>query len=125
MKWQTQFVRYGIIGVLNNAIGYFFFLWLVHIGLDPKTAMSLLYGIGVLQTFYFNRSWSFGHTGKISSSFAKYLSAYALGYLLNLLSLFLMVDYFGFSHEFVQAFMILFVAGMLFLLQRYWIFRAN
>jgi putative flippase GtrA len=45
------------------------------------------------------------------------------GYALNLFALLLLVDYLGWSHEWVQGAMIVFVAVILFLLQRFWVFR--
>lgn len=59
----SQLVRYGVIGLASNAIGYVLYLLLTSLGMEPKMAMSLLYGIGVLQTFLFNKRWTFGHQG--------------------------------------------------------------
>jgi putative flippase GtrA len=84
--------------------------------------MSLLYIVGVAQTFIFNRSWSFRHQGAMRGAFVRYVISYAIGYLLNLSVLWLAVDYFGFPHQIVQGAMIFTLALMLFLLQKYWVF---
>lgn len=81
--------------------------------------------VGVAQTFYFNRSWSFGYDGRASPAFVRYLAAYAFGYVLNLMALMLLVDRWGWSHQWVQGVMIFVLAGILFLLQRYWVFRLR
>ncbi|MBV5310569.1 GtrA family protein, partial [Chromatium okenii] len=61
MKWHVQLSRYALVGVASNAFGYFLYLLLTNVGMGYKSAMSLLYIVGVAQTFIFNRSWSFRH----------------------------------------------------------------
>ena len=70
-KALTQFSRYAIVGLASNAIGYVLYIGLTRLGLGPKLAMSLLYGIGILQTFLFNKRWTFGHRGAHGSVFAR------------------------------------------------------
>lgn len=125
MKWHIQLSRYALVGLVSNIVGYLLYLLLTYAGMGHKTAMTLLYAVGVLQTFYFNRGWSFGHDGEISVAFVRYVSAYAIGYLFNLAMLMLLVDQWGWPHQWMQGVMIFVLACMLFLLQRYWVFRAQ
>ena len=118
----TQFARYAIVGFASNVMGYGIYLVLTRIGLAPKVAMTLLYAIGVLQTFVFNKKWSFRFAGAAKPALVRYATAYALGYVVNLLALMLLVDQAGLPHQMVQGVMILVVAVMLFLAQRYWVF---
>jgi len=125
MKWHVQLSRYAVVGLASNAFAFLLYLVLTYVGMGHKTAMTLLYAVGVAQTFYFNRKWSFGHNGVISSAFLRYIAAYAFGYVFNLVMLLLLVDQWGWPHLWVQGTMIFVLAGMLFLLQRYWVFRPN
>lgn len=119
-----QLLRYGVIGLSSNAIGYLLYLGLTDgLGMDPKLAMSLLYVVGVLQTFLFNRKWTFGHEGRKAPALLRYFGAYGLGYLVNLLALYLLVDRLGHPHQIVQAVMVFVLAAMLFMLQKFWVFR--
>jgi putative flippase GtrA len=118
----TQFTRYAIVGLASNAFGYLLYLGLTHLGMGPKLAMTLLYGVGVLQTFVFNKKWSFRFDGAATPALIRYAVAYAFGYVVNLLALVLFVDQAKLPHELVQGVMILVVAVMLFLAQRYWVF---
>ena len=120
----TQLSRYAVVGVTSNAIGYLLYVGLTTAGLGPKVAMSVLYGVGVLQTFVFNRQWTFEHRGASSPVFIRYCTAYGAGYVVNLMALVLLVDKAGLPHQYVQGAMILVIAGLLFLAQRYWVFRA-
>jgi len=125
MGVRKQFIRYAVVGLASNAIGYVLYIVLTRLGLGPKLAMSLLYGIGVLQTFVFNKRWTFGHRGAHGLVFLRYCVAYGFGYFINLLVLLVLVDQHGYSHEIVQGVMILSLAVMLFLLQKYWIFQSR
>lgn len=122
MKWHIQLSRYAVVGLASNAVGYLLYLLLTHFGMGYKSAMSLLYAVGVVQTFYFNRSWSFGHQGRVHGALARYVIAYALGYLLNLGLLWFAVDRLHLHHQIVQAIAIVLVAASLFLMHRYWVF---
>jgi putative flippase GtrA len=61
----------------------------------------------------------------MTSALGRYVTAYALGYLLNLAALFVLVDRLNFPHQIVQGVMILVVACFLFVLQRQWVFPAR
>ena len=124
MRITTQAFRYTVVGLVSNAILYLGYLGLTWAGMGHKLAMSLLYAVGVLQTFVFNKRWSFKHDGATRTALVRYVTAYACGYLLNLVVLMTLVDGLGLPHQWVQGAMICFLAGMLFLLQRHWIFRT-
>ena len=119
---MTQFVRYAIVGLASNLIGYLLYIVLTRLGLGPKIAMSLLYVVGVLQTFVFNKRWSFRFDGAPKPALVRYATIYALGYVINFLALMIFVDQIGLPHQLVQGVMILVVAVMLFIAQRYWVF---
>ncbi len=119
-----QLGRYGVVGLLSNAAGFLLYVTLTAAGMGPKMAMSLLYAVGVVQTFVFNQRWSFRHRGSMGPAFARYCGAYALGYAVNLAALCGLVDGLEFPHQIVQGLMILVLAFMLFLLQKFWVFRA-
>lgn len=117
-----QLIRYGTVGTISNAVGFLLYLLLTHLGMGPKGAMSLLYVVGVLQTFYFNRRWSFRFEGAGANAFARYCMSYGAGYLLNFFGLWLFVDYYRLPHAPVEGVLIFVVASMLFLLQKFWVF---
>jgi putative flippase GtrA len=123
MKWRIQLSRYAIVGLASNAVGYILYLGLTALGMGHKTAMTLLFVVGVLQTFVFNKRWSFEHRGAAGGALLRYSGIYGIAYLLNLAALIVLVDTAGMPHQLVQGVLILLLAGMLFLLQKYWVFR--
>ena len=118
-----QFIRFGVVGLASNLLLYLLYLGLTAVDFEPKRAMSLAYAIGVLQTFVFNKQWTFGHRGQLGASFARYLGVYAVGYLLNLAVLMVAVDRLGYPHQWVQGLMILLLAAFLFLMQKFFVFK--
>ena len=125
MHVSQQFLRYVLVGLASNATAYLAYLALTWLGLDPKLAMTCTYLMATLQAFVFNRRWSFRFKGPASAALYRYASAYALGYLLNLLVLWELVDRAGWSHQLVQAMMVVVMAILLFLAQRYWVFAVR
>jgi putative flippase GtrA len=125
MKISGQFARYAVIGAVSNGLLYFAYLMLTWFGLDPKFSMSLLYFLGVFQTYFFNKKWIFRHNGAISLAFIRYSAVYIFGYFLNFSALLLFADYLYFPHQIVQGIIIVVLACLLFMAQKYWVFRPQ
>lgn len=124
-SWRRQALRYGVVGVSSNLLLYTAYLGLTTAGLSPVFAMSIVYACGVAVTFVLNGRWSFGARGLYRASFARYVAAYAAGYVINLVMLSWLVHRLGLPHAPVQGFVILLVAAFLFLAQRYWVFAPR
>jgi len=114
--------RYGVIGFLNNSVGYLIYLLLTWRWLDPKAAVTLLYPIGAFIGYYGNATFAFSYTGSHLTGLIRYVAAHVVGYLLNILIIFVFVDLLGYSHLVIQAIAILLVAGILFVLFRCCVF---
>lgn len=125
MQTLTQLVRYSIVGLTSNGFGYLLYLGLTYLGMGPKLAMSLLYCVGVLQTFVFNKKWSFRFQGDATPALVRYAAIYAVGYGINFLALMLLVDQMGFPHQWVMGVLVLFMAVFFFVAQKFWVFRQT
>lgn len=117
-----ELLRYGVIGLLTNSIGYMVYLLITYTGGTPKITMSVLYAVGTAIGFMGNRKWTFAHDGDVLSAGARYIFAHSLGYTLNLSILIVMVDYLGYPHQWVQILSIFAVAGFLFLMFKFFVF---
>lgn len=122
---RAQFLRYGLVGLASNALLYLAYLLLTALGMEHKLAMTLLYLLGVAQTFFFNKRWSFNHAGGAHAALLRYLAAYAACYALNLAVLMVLVDRWGLPHQWVQGGAIVAIAVLLFLAQKYWVFAPE
>ncbi len=119
-----QLIRYAAVGIGSNGVLYIAYLILTRIGIGPKLAMSLLYALGVIQTFVFNKRWSFRHGGAHGPAFVRYCTAYGLVYLANLGLLMLLVDRAGWPHQWVMGGLVVVMAIVFFMVQKFWIFRG-
>lgn len=122
---HRQFAKYATVGLVSNVALYGVYLVLTNASIAPRTAMTVMYVVGVLATFLFNRNWTFENRGSRRAALVRYGFAYALGYIVNLIILTVMVDYLDYPHEVVQAILILFLAIFLFLAQKFWVFGAR
>jgi putative flippase GtrA len=123
--FMQQLIRYGLVGVSSNLAAYFVYLLITFLGVEPKIAMTLVYIIGASIGFIGNRKWTFAHRGNSTSAALRYVLAHLFGYLLNFLILFTFVDHLGYAHQWVQGVAILIVAGFLFIVFKYFVFRES
>ncbi|MDK9709088.1 MAG: GtrA family protein [Desulforhopalus sp.] len=117
-----QVIRYAVVGVLSNLLGYLVYLMATYLGAAPKLTMTLLYGVGASVGFIGNRKLTFMHKGRVLSSGLRYCVAHCLGYCINLALLYIFVDNLGYSHQWIQAIAIFIVAGFLFIALKFFVF---
>ena len=117
-----QVKRYGIVGVLNNLFGYLIYILITWFWLDPKIAVTLMYPIGAVTAYYGHARYAFSYNGGHSHALVRYVVAHLIGYGTNMGLLYLFWNQLGYPHQLVQAVAIVVVAGMLFLLFRYFVF---
>lgn len=123
--WHLHFVRFAAVGIGSNLLLYVIYLALTALGLGHKSAMSGLYLLGLAQTFFLNKTWTFAHEGRTRTAVWRYLIAYAFGFSLNWVALHVLVDSIGLPHQVVQALAIPAVALTMFLIQRHWVFALH
>lgn len=119
-----QLIKYGLVGLTTNTVGYLAYLWTVHLGITPILAMTLLYALGAAMGFVGNRKLTFKYTGSVLGSGVRYLLTHLAGYTLNLGILVIFVEKLGYPHQLVQAIAILIVAAFLFITFKTVVFRS-
>lgn len=124
-KSVRQLFRYACVGLLSNVAGYLVYLLLTYLDGTPKVTMTLLYGVGATVGFFGNRKITFEHQGGVIGAGVRYVVAHFIGYLLNLGILIVFVDKLGYAHQWVQAIAIFFVAALLFLAFKVFVFPVN
>jgi len=122
---MLELIRYGLVGVASNATIYCVYLLITYLSVQPKTAMTLVYIIGASIGFIGNRKWTFAHRGNATSAALRYVLAHLFGYMLNFLILAAFVDRLGYAHQWIQAAAIIVVAGFLFVIFKYFVFRER
>jgi putative flippase GtrA len=82
---MVQLLRFLLVGVGNTSLGLLC-IWgaMWSFGLNEVAANFFGYVIGLVFSFMLNRSWTFGHSGTVSSSFPRWVAAAVLAYFVNL-----------------------------------------
>lgn len=125
MRPRDQLARFVIVGVASNTVLYLLYLVATSAGIGHKTAMTVLFSLGIVQTFFFNKNWSFRHSGSNGSTFIRYIGAYCAAYGINFAAMVIFVDRYHISDRLVQAVMIVVVAAFMFVAQRLWVFPVS
>ena len=120
-----QVRRYGIVGVLNNLLGYLIYLLITWFWLDPKIVVILMYPIGAVTAYYGHAKYTFSYNASHSHALVRYIIAHLIGYGTNIGMLYFFWNQLGYPHQLVQAVAILVVAGVFFLLSRYFVFSER
>lgn len=124
MTARRQLARYIIVGLLSNALLYVLYIVLTKIGMPAQAAMTVAFTIGVAQNYTFNRRWTFQFQEKGARVALRYAIAYAAAYAINYQALEWLAEPGRYPHELVQGVMVIVCAALLFLAQRYWVFRS-
>ncbi len=124
-KSLGELVRFGVVGVVHNLLGYLVYLLITWLGVDPKLAVVILYPLGMVASYYLNRRWTFDHTGAVAQSMTRYVSMHVCGLLANILILYIGHDLMEFPHQLVQLFTMFFLAGVSFLVSKFLIFSSS
>ncbi len=89
--------------------------------MEYKSATTQIYAIGVSQIFLFNCRCFFQHQGETRGAFARYVTSYFLGDLLNYIGPSLVVGMHQMNRQQIQGCMTLTTAALPFLLQKIWV----
>ena len=124
-KTLKQLFLYGITGIILNLLGFLVYLMVTWLGVEPKLAMTCLYGAGVLIGFFANKRIVFCSEDEGYRSFIKFLLAHIVGYGINFLILYYFYDVLGYMHQVVQFVAIFVVAVYLFVVFKFLVFKQS
>ncbi|MBQ7457475.1 MAG: GtrA family protein [Desulfovibrio sp.] len=122
---RQQVIRYGIVGIAQNSVGYAIYLFFTWLGVDPKVVVGVSYPLAMLVSYLGNKKYTFHHKGEITKSSIKFIVSHIISYCINLLMLLVFVDYLHYPHQIVQLAAIFVCAGFLFVSLRLFVFVKN
>ncbi|MDP4000080.1 MAG: GtrA family protein [bacterium] len=123
-KHARQFVKFVLVGLTTTAINFTVYGLLLIVGVYYLTAAVISFSVATLNSYTWNRIWTFRagrhHIGKL----AKFTVVQLLGLSFNLIGLWLLVEYAG-LHEFPAQVLANGVVVMSnFVGNKFWTFRA-
>lgn len=118
-----QFVKFGIVGVSNTAIGlgtYYLFLYL---GCHYMVANVLSWLISVFNAYFWNNRYVFKNEVAWIRALVKTYLSYGFSFLAGCLCLYALVEWMGISDKIAPLLTLLLTIPMNFLLNKFWTFR--
>lgn len=84
--------------------------------------MVVSYVVGVLNSYFWNRLWTFENKKTNLKNFIKFIFVYITTFIINLLMMFILIDIGGFGVLMSQVFSLSFVSVVSFTAHKYWSF---
>ncbi|WP_285726306.1 GtrA family protein [Psychromicrobium xiongbiense] len=117
--------KFIVVGVLNNVVGYSIFALLSLLAVAAVPAMVFSYVVGMIISFFGNRSFTFRHQGGQKRAILRFLVVNLGGMTLNAVILWIFVDVMHYPQLLVQIGAIGCVAILTFTLMRMWVFQHD
>ena len=121
-----QFVKFGIVGVLNNFICYVTYLILIRFGMHYIPASIIGFTVSVFNSYYWNNKYVFCTDEKRNwwKTFAKtYISYAGTGIILNNILLVFWIELIGISDVIAPLINLLIVIPINFVVNKYWAYK--
>jgi putative flippase GtrA len=118
----VRLLRFGVTGILSNGLLLALFAGLTRLGAPVMAASVLVYGAGVLVSYFVNRNWSFSSSRPHREGAAFYLLTQLFGLMIVLLMQWGLHGLIGLPGIVVQAMAIPVVALLSFVLLEWIVF---
>ena len=119
-------VRFFLVGIVNTFFGLsLIFAAKAIAGLDDLVSNMLGYSLGLSISFFLNRKWTFRHNGSVYPTAARFLAAFLLAYIANLMTLYGLRDGAGINSYLAQTIGIVPYTVVFYLGSRYYVFTQK
>ena len=90
--FSYQPIRFLFVGGLNTIVGYGIYALLIYIGVNYLIANTISTIIGIAHSYLWNRFFTFKSKNKALKEITKFISVYAVSYLIGMCTLFIFKD---------------------------------
>lgn len=122
-KFIFETMRFGLVGVLNTIVGYGVYYILIKFKLYYMIALLTSHIVGVIHSYFWNKYYTFKSRRKSKSELLKFISVYAVTFLVNLGILTFLVEVLGMGREIAGLIALVIVTGLSFLGHKFWSFK--
>ena len=119
-----QLIKFSAVGALNTLIGLtaFYFSYSL-LGLHYSLALALSYGVGIINSYVWNRQWTFSSKGNIYREAWKFALVYINSYVINLLLMFYFIEKVGIATEISVVITLILTTIISFAGHKWWSFK--
>jgi putative flippase GtrA len=119
-----QWLRFAIVGAGNTLLSWCLYAVLEHVGVHYLLASGLAFAAGALNSYAFNRRWTFRSRGRPAPEALRFGAVQCIGLALDVCLLYVLVHHVGVHHLIAQALVFPVASAVTFTLSRRWAFRA-
>lgn len=76
----ASLIRYGIVGLVTNALLYGLFVVLIRLGLSAVLSAAVCYAFGITLSYLLNRRWSFESRASHRQDLPRFLLSHGVGF---------------------------------------------
>lgn len=120
-----QFIKFGIVGVINTVSSWIFYYSLLFLGVHYIISTTIAYILSSIIGFTLNKIWVFKSKNKVSSSLLKYIVTYGSSYLLNVGVMYLLVDIIGISDKIAPLLVLFVTVPYNYVFSKLWVFKKK
>jgi len=106
--FEDKKVRFLFVGVLNTIFGYAVYALFIYLKMHYFLAQLLSSVLAIAHSYLWNKYFTFRSPGRSASEIIRFVSVYAVSYLLNMGILFVSIEFFKWNAYFA-GFICLFV----------------
>lgn len=118
-----QFVKFVLVGIMTTAINFAIFALLLANGVHYLPAATVAFVIATLNSYTFNRTWTFRAGAHRMSWLAKFMAVQLIGLSINLAVLAGLVEWFGIPELLAQLLANCCVVVTNFVGNKFWTFQ--
>lgn len=122
----NQTTKFILIGGLNTIIGFtIYFLCFKVFDLSYGLSLVISHIIGVINSFFWNRTWTFNVKKSDKNMILKFIVTYFITFLINYLLLILFIEVFRMNPLVAQVISTVLNTVVSFIGQKYWTFKVK
>ena len=110
--FEDKKVRFLFVGVLNTIFGYAVYALFIYLKMHYFLAQLLSSIVAIAHSYLWNKYFTFRSPGRSASEIIRFVSVYAVSYLLNMGILFVSIEFFKWNAYFA-GFICLFVTTVI------------
>lgn len=126
MKIIKQVIKFSVVGIINTGITIItIFILAKLLNFNYILANIIGYILGLINSFFFNRFWTFKSGGKYANQGVRFIIVFLICYMLQLGMLVLLKEKLSVSADFAQLIGMVFYTCLNFLLSKFYTFKKE